>query len=235
MILFFDKDIKAKFSEFSFSKEESKHLTKVLRKKIGDKITITNGNGLEWQGELINISSNSTIAKKIKSLQHTQPIKLIHLAIALTKNNNRIEWLIEKLTELGIASITTLLCEHSERKVDRTLRFEKITIAALKQSQQFYLPKIQPLKTFSDFIGGGITNGYIAHCKESSKENLANYNLNQDEVTLIIGPEGDFSLREIELAEQAGIHSVSIGSQRFRTETAGLLACHTVFLQQQKN
>jgi 16S rRNA (uracil1498-N3)-methyltransferase len=235
MILFFDKDIKAKFSEFSFSKEESKHLTKVLRKKIGDKITITNGNGLEWQGELINISSNSTIAKKIKSLQHTQPIKLIHLAIALTKNNNRIEWLIEKLTELGIASITTLLCEHSERKVDRTLRFEKITIAALKQSQQFYLPKIQPLKTFSEFIGGGITNGYIAHCKESSKENLANYNLNQDEVTLIIGPEGDFSLREIELAEQAGIHSVSIGSQRFRTETAGLLACHTVFLQQQKN
>jgi 16S rRNA (uracil1498-N3)-methyltransferase len=206
-----------------------------LRKKIGDKITITNGNGLEWQGELINISSSSTIAKKIKSLQHTQPIKLIHLAIALTKNNNRIEWLIEKLTELGIASITTLLCEHSERKVDRTLRFEKITIAALKQSQQFYLPKIQPLKTFSDFIGGGITNGYIAHCKESSKENLVNYNLNQDEVTLIIGPEGDFSLREIELAEQAGIHSVSIGSQRFRTETAGLLACHTVFLQQQKN
>lgn len=235
MILFFDKDIKAKFSEFSFSKAESKHLTKVLRKKIGDKITITNGNGLEWQGELINISSSSTIAKKIKSLQHTQPIKLIHLAIALTKNNNRIEWLIEKLTELGIASITTLLCEHSERKVDRTLRFEKITIAALKQSQQFYLPKIQPLKTFSDFIGGGITNGYIAHCKESSKENLANYNLNQDEVTLMIGPEGDFSLREIELAEQAGIHSVSIGSQRFRTETAGLLACHTVFLQQQKN
>jgi 16S rRNA (uracil1498-N3)-methyltransferase len=235
MILFFDKDIKAKFSEFSFSKAESKHLTKVLRKKIGDKITITNGNGLEWQGELINISSSSTIAKKIKSLQHTQPIKLIHLAIALTKNNNRIEWLIEKLTELGIASITTLLCEHSERKVDRTLRFEKITIAALKQSQQFYLPKIQPLKTFSEFIGGGITNGYIAHCKESSKENLANYNLNQDEVTLIIGPEGDFSLREIELAEQAGIHSVSIGSQRFRTETAGLLACHTVFLQQQKN
>ena len=235
MILFFDKDIKAKFSEFSFSKEESKHLTKVLRKKIGDKITITNGNGLEWQGELINISSNSTIAKKITSKQHTQPIKLIHLAIALTKNNNRIEWLIEKLTELGIASITTLLCEHSERKVDRTLRFEKITIAALKQSQQFYLPKIQPLKTFSDFIGGGITNGYIAHCKESSKENLANYNLNQDEVTLIIGPEGDFSLREIELAEQAGIHSVSIGSQRFRTETAGLLACHTVFLQQQKS
>jgi 16S rRNA (uracil1498-N3)-methyltransferase len=235
MILFFDKDIKAKFSEFSFSKEESKHLTKVLRKKIGDKITITNGNGLEWQGELINISSSSTIAKKIKSLQHTQPIKLIHLAIALTKNNNRIEWLIEKLTELGIASITILLCEHSERKVDRTLRFEKITIAALKQSQQFYLPKIQPLKTFSDFIGGGVTNGYIAHCKESSKENLANYNLNQDEVTLMIGPEGDFSLREIELAEQAGIHSVSIGSQRFRTETAGLLACHTVFLQQQKN
>ena len=89
--------------------------------------------------------------------------------------------------------------------------------------------------SFSDFIRGNITNGYIAHCGNRPKKKLASFNLNQEKVTILIGPEGDFSLNEIELAEKEGIHSVSIGSQRFRTETAGLLACHTVFLQQQKN
>lgn len=234
MVLFFEESLQDELSEFYFSKEDSRHIAKVLRKSTGDQITITNGNGLEWQGELIHVSKNSTIAKKIKSLHHSPRDKSIHLAIAPTKNNNRMEWMIEKLTELGIASITPLVCEHSERKISKAIRFEKIAIAALKQSQQFYLPKIQKLQSFSEFIRGAITNGYIAHCENSPKKQLASFNLNQDKVTLLIGPEGDFSLKEIELAEQGGIHSVSIGSQRFRTETAGLLACHTVFLQQQK-
>ena len=234
MVLFFEENLQDELSEFYFSKEDSRHIAKVLRKSTGDQITITNGSGLEWQGELIHVSKNSTIAKKIKSFQHSPTDKSIHLAIAPTKNNNRMEWMIEKLTELGIASITPLICEHSERKIVKALRFEKIAIAALKQSQQFYLPKIHKLQSFSEFIGGAITNGYIAHCGNSPKKQLASFNLNQDKVTLLIGPEGDFSLKEIELAEQGGIYSVSIGSQRFRTETAGLLACHTAFLQQQK-
>lgn len=235
MVLFFDNTLQTNHSEFLFSKEESRHLVKVLRKKKGDLITITNGNGLEWQGELTDVSPNSTLAKKIKSQQHQPAGVQIHLAIAPTKNNNRLEWLTEKLTELGVASITPLICDHSERKIIKTPRFEKISIAALKQSQQFYLPKVHPISTFADFIGGDITNGFIAHCEDSPKELLANCDLNHQQVTLLIGPEGDFSLREIESAEKAGLRSVSIGNQRFRTETAGLLACHTVFLQHQKN
>ncbi|MDA7777775.1 16S rRNA (uracil(1498)-N(3))-methyltransferase [Flavobacteriaceae bacterium] len=235
MSLFFDTTLKNELKEFSFSKEESKHLAKVLRKKTGDQISITNGNGLEWQGELIHVSQSVTIAKKIKATQHNPPSKLIHLAIAPTKNNNRMEWLIEKLTELGIASITPLVCDHSERKIDKALRFEKIAIAALKQSQQFYLPKINKLCAFSNFVAEATKTGYIAHCGSNPKKNLASYDLDEEEVTLLIGPEGDFSPLEIEEAEKSGFISVSIGNQRFRTETAGLLACHTVFLQQQKN
>jgi 16S rRNA (uracil1498-N3)-methyltransferase len=235
MILFYDIHLEDSLSDFSFSKEESKHLSKVLRKKAGDPITITNGKGLEWNGELTHVASNSARAKKTESHQHSLPKKQIHLAIAPTKNNNRMEWLIEKLTELGVASITPLLCQHSERKVTKALRFEKIAIAALKQSQQFYLPEIRPLISFTDFLKNNIQNAYIAHCQKSPKLNLTDCALNQNNVTLLIGPEGDFSREEIDAAEKAGLCSVSIGSQRFRTETAGLLACHTVFLQQQIN
>lgn len=233
MILFYDIHLEDSISDFSFSKDESKHLSKVLRKKAGDQITITNGKGLEWNGELTHVASNSTRAKKIDSYQHSVPEKQIHLAIAPTKSSNRMEWLIEKLTELGIASITPLLCKHSERKVTKALRFEKIAIAALKQSQQFYLPEIHPLISFSDFLKNNNQNAYIAHCQKSPKLNLHECPLNKNIITLLIGPEGDFSQEEIDAAENVGIRSVSIGNQRFRTETAGLLACHTAFLQQQ--
>ena len=233
MILFYDIHLEDSISDFSFSKDESKHLSKVLRKKAGDQITITNGKGLEWNGELTHVASNSTRAKKIDSYQHSVPEKQIHLAIAPTKSSNRMEWLIEKLTELGIASITPLLCKHSERKVTKALRFEKIAIAALKQSQQFYLPEIHPLISFSDFLKNNNQNAYIAHCQKSPKLNLHECPLNKNIITLLIGPEGDFSQEEIDAAENVGIRSVSIGNHRFRTETAGLLACHTAFLQQQ--
>ena len=235
MLLFFDNSLHADLHEFTFSKEESIHLAKVLRKKVGDQITITDGNGLEWKGFLTHVSPNSSKAKKNKSLHHEKSNKQIHLAITPTKNNNRMEWLIEKLTEIGVTSITPLQCLHSERKKNKVLRFEKISIAALKQSQQFYLPKIYPLTFFSDFVKGTIQNGFIAHCQNSPKESLMNCNLNQNEITILIGPEGDFSPKEIDLAEEAGFRSVSLGNQRFRTETAGLLACHTVFIQQQNN
>ena len=235
MVLFFDNSIHADLQDFSFSKEESKHLAKVLRKKEGDSITLTNGRGLEWRGKLTSVLPNAAQAKKIESILHPTPEKQIHLAIAPTKNNNRMEWLIEKLTELGVSSITPLLCEHSERKVTKELRFEKITIAALKQSQQFHLPKIHPLTPFIGFIQTEVQSGFIAHCADGPKQALASCNLNHKNVTLLIGPEGDFSKDEIQLAGRHGYQPVSIGSQRFRTETAGLLACHTVFLQQQSN
>mgnify|MGYP005653072625 FL=1 len=233
MTLFFDPLIKESTKEFIFSREESKHLAKVIRKVPGDIIYVTNGKGIEWKGVLSFVSPQKTIAS-LKAFKKHPPKKYqIHLAIAPTKNNNRMEWLIEKLTELGVSSITPLLCDHSERKIIKKERLEKITISGLKQSQQFYLPKVNEMVSFKDFvIASKKQETYIAHCEESPKENLDAISFKGTSQTVMIGPEGDFSHREIKEAVMAGIKAVSIGKQRFRTETAGLFACHTIFLKQ---
>lgn len=234
MVLFFDETIDAR-EEFIFSKEESKHLAKVLRKKPGDSVTLTNGKGLEWEGVLTQLNPSAVAAKKIKSIQHAPPLDELHLAIAPTKNMNRMEWLVEKLTELGVSSITPMICDYSERKIVKLPRLKKISIAALKQSQQFFLPQIHPPISFLEYLNTEIKNGYIANCVTIDKVSLIDCNLTAQTVTLLIGPEGDFSASEIKLAEKSGLQSVSLGKQRFRTETAGLLACHTVFTQRLKN
>jgi 16S rRNA (uracil1498-N3)-methyltransferase len=236
MTLFFDPLIKESTKEFIFSREESKHLAKVIRKVPGDIIYVTNGKGIEWKGVLSFVSPQKTIAS-LKAFKKHPPKKYqIHLAIAPTKNNNRMEWLIEKLTELGVSSITPLLCDHSERKIIKKERLEKITISGLKQSQQFYLPKVNEMVSFKDFvIASKKQETYIAHCEESPKENLDAISFKGTSQTVMIGPEGDFSHREIKEAVMAGIKAVSIGKQRFRTETAGLFACHTIFLKQHES
>ena len=233
MTLFFDPLIKESTKEFIFGREESKHLAKVIRKVPGDIIYVTNGKGLEWKGVLSFVSPQKTIAS-LKTFRKHPPKKYqIHLAIAPTKNNNRMEWLIEKLTELGVSSITPLLCDHSERKIIKKERLEKITISGLKQSQQFYLPKVNEMVSFKNFIiSSKKQETYIAHCEESPKENLDAISFKGTSQTIMIGPEGDFSHREIKEAVMTGISAVSIGAQRFRTETAGLFACHTIYLKQ---
>ena len=236
MTLFFDPLIKESTKEFIFGREESKHLAKVIRKVPGDIIYVTNGKGLEWKGVLSFVSPQKTIAS-LKTFRKHPPKKYqIHLAIAPTKNNNRMEWLIEKLTELGVSSITPLLCDHSERKIIKKERLEKITISGLKQSQQFYLPKVNEMVSFKNFIiSSKKQETYIAHCEESPKENLDAISFKGTSQTIMIGPEGDFSNREIKEAVMAGIKAVSIGAQRFRTETAGLFACHTIYLKQHES
>jgi 16S rRNA (uracil1498-N3)-methyltransferase len=236
MTLFFDPLIKESTKEFIFSREESKHLAKVIRKVPGDIIYVTNGKGIEWKGVLSFVSPQKTIAS-LKAFKKHPPKKYqIHLAIAPTKNNNRMEWLIEKLTELGVSSITPLLCDHSERKIIKKERLEKITISGLKQSQQFYLPKVNEMVSFKDFvIASKKQETYIAHCEESPKENLDAISFKGTSQTVMVGPEGDFSHREIKDAVMVGIKAVSIGKQRFRTETAGLFACHTIFLKQHES
>ena len=236
MTLFFDPLIKESTKEFIFGSEESKHLAKVIRKVPGDIIYVTNGKGLEWKGVLSFVSPQKTIAS-LKTFRKHPPKKYqIHLAIAPTKNNNRMEWLIEKLTELGVSSITPLLCDHSERKIIKKERLEKITISGLKQSQQFYLPKVNEMVSFKNFIiSSKKYETYIAHCEESPKENLDAISFKGTSQTIMIGPEGDFSHREIKEAVMTGISAVSIGAQRFRTETAGLFACHTIYLKQHES
>ena len=229
MILFYANSISIKDKNFTFGKSDSMHIAKVIRKNTGALVTITNGTGLEWTGKLTLVTPKKVEATKIKSIQHEIPKKAIHLAIAPTKNNTRMEWLVEKLTELGITSITPLLCEHSERKVMKTERLIKIAIASLKQSQQFYLPQIQPLTSFQKHLKSIEYPALLAHCDSLPKISLSEYQIKSDKILLYIGPEGDFSRDEIDLATSMGITPVSLGKQRFRTETAGLLGCHSIF------
>ena len=236
MTLFYDALIDLKTKEFTFNKEESKHIAKVLRKSSGETITVTNGSGLEWTGTLTFVSPNKTIAQIKKSFQHLEKKHQIHLAIAPTKNNSRMEWMLEKLTELGIASITPVLCDHSERKIIKKERFEKIIVAGLKQAQHFFLPKINEPIPFSKFIATPeFDQIFIAHCEDQPKQRLIDIPLSGTQICLMIGPEGDFSPSEINAAIQKEIISISLGDQRFRTETAGLLGCHTLFIKQQQN
>ena len=146
----------------------------------------------------------------------------------VTKMNDRFEWFLEKSTEIGIQSITPIICERSERKVIKQERLEKVIQTAMKQSFQFYKPKLNDTKTFSEFIKENqSTQNFIAHCEDSEKQNLLNLIKPKTDYTILIGPEGDFSVKEIETALKAEYLPISLGETRLRTETAGIVACHT--------
>lgn len=204
--------------------EEHKHATKVLRKTIGDKIYITDGNGNLYLSELTEISSKKSLLKII-SLEETATKNNLHIAIAPTKNISRFEFFLEKATEIGIREITPLLCEHSERKIIKNDRLEKILVSAMKQSKNFHLPILNEMVKYNDFIKNvNCDNKYIAHCEESNKKNNFSNLDNQKETVILIGPEGDFSPKEIELAKQNNFKELSLGETRLRTETAAIVA-----------
>jgi 16S rRNA (uracil1498-N3)-methyltransferase len=157
----------------------------------------------------------------------------LHLVVAPTKNIERFEWLVEKATEIGVDSITPLVCRFSERKILKPERLEKIIVSAAKQSLKFHFPQLQPLTKFEDFIKSFENNAtaaqkFIAHCYEGEKPLLKNLCQPHIDIVILIGPEGDFSREEVEMAEKHGFMAISLGSSRLRTETAGVVACDTV-------
>ena len=155
----------------------------------------------------------------------------VHLAVAPTKMNDRYEWFLEKATEIGIDTITPILCDHSERKIIKHERFEKILHSATKQSLQTYLPKLNSSVSFKDFLKQEFSGQqFIAHCEESDRKSLKQVLQASEDVTILIGPEGDFSVKEIEMALQHNFIPVTLGETRLRTETAAIAACHTVSL-----
>lgn len=231
MQLFFNPDIISSDTFFQFDKEESKHIIKVLRKKIGDIVYITNGKGNLFHSEITLESEKKCEVKIIKIDTYKSKNYQLHIAIAPTKINDRFEWFLEKATEIGIDEITPIICEHSERKVYKTDRAEKIIQAAMKQSNQFYLPKINKPTLFNDFIQKDIcTLKFIAHCEKDKKELFQNSFKPKQDILILIGPEGDFSSKEITKALNNNFIPVSLGNTRLRTETAGVVACHTVAL-----
>ena len=228
MQLFYNPDIDTTSKEFSFDKEESKHITKVLRKKENDILFVTNGFGFLFVTE-ITLASEKKCTVKINSFEEHKPTNFyIHLAVAPTKMNDRYEWFLEKATEIGIHEITPIICDHSERTVIKTERFDKILQSAMKQSNQFYLPKLNEPMTFKNFIKQEHEGDlYIAHCEETDKKLLKNEIQPNKNYTLLIGPEGDFSEKEIKLALENNFIPVSLGNTRLRTETAAVVACHS--------
>ncbi|WP_310381356.1 16S rRNA (uracil(1498)-N(3))-methyltransferase [Flavobacterium sp.] len=229
MQLFYNPNINNTTENFSFDKEESKHIIKVLRKKDTDILFVTNGLGELYKTE-ITLASDNKCTVKILSFEKAEPSKFhLHLAVAPTKMNDRYEWFLEKATEIGIHEITPIICDRSERKVVNKERFEKIILTAMKQSNILFLPKLNEATTFKEFIkfkNEGLQ--LIAHCEETDKNTLKSVLKPNTNVTLLIGPEGDFSDKEITLAVENKYVPVSLGNTRLRTETAAILACHSV-------
>jgi 16S rRNA (uracil1498-N3)-methyltransferase len=235
MQLFYNPDIEATTISFSFDKEESRHIVKVMRKKPGDILFVTNGFGFLFQTEITVASDNKCTVRIVSSEQAEKPNYRLHLAVAPTKMNDRYEWFLEKATEMGIAEITPLICDHSERKIIKTERFDKILQSAMKQSAQYYLPKLNEPVTFKNFIKQmPAGQRFIAHCEETDRRSLKKILKPGEDVTMLIGPEGDFSHTEITLAIGNGYIPVSLGNTRLRTETAAVVACHSVVFVNEK-
>lgn len=217
--------------------DESKHISKVLRMQIGDHLEIINGKGALYTGEITEISHQKVSAKCIDYKEVSPDNFHIHVAIAPTKQNDRLEWFLEKATELGIHEISLLLCDNSERKKVNLDRFKRILVAATKQSKRLYIPQLNPLIKFDDFIVQH-PKGIIAHCYEEEERNSTIFcELNKhssrwktENIPLLIGPEGDFSIKEVKNALKNQYQTVTLGKTRLRTETAGVYACMNVKL-----
>ena len=233
MILLYDKNISKNSLNHELNIEQSHHLYNVLRKRKGFELTITDGNGLEWLGKIYSFKNKKIQLKKINLKIHKNSKNKIHLVIAPAKNIKRMEWMLEKLTEMGIASITPILCDRSERKSLKTERLKKIMISALKQSKQFFLPELYPMISLESYIQGIKNQFYIAHCMDKSLKNLFEIDFKNKENSILIGPEGDFSIKEIKLSINSGGIPVSIGDNVLRTETAGIIACNIISVKQQ--
>lgn len=227
--------------------EEATHALRVLRLKGGDEIFLMDGEGSFYRAEVTAASSKRCLYEIKENMPQERAWKgHIHLAIAPTKMMERIEWMAEKATEIGFDELSFLNCQFSERKVVKTPRIDKIVISAVKQSHKAWKPVVNELESFKEFI---LTprpgRKFICHCYEevekkdffteinscsmdsdASQDSSASQESDADDITVLVGPEGDFSIDEVRLALENGYESVSLGTSRLRTETAGLVAVH---------
>lgn len=213
---------------YSLDEEESGHCVRVLRYTRGDEILLTNGQGMTYTAVITNPHpKHCEFEVRTAEKQSKHHSNYIHIAIAPTKNVERIEWFVEKCTEIGVDEITPLLCRFSERKQLRIDRLQKIILSAAKQSLTPYLPKLNEMTDCTEFIRRTEEETrFIAHCYKEDKRDLRNEIKPGKSVVVMIGPEGDFSEQEIAEALQHNFVPVSLGESRLRTETAGIVACH---------
>ena len=215
--------------------EEAAHAVRVLRLQAGDEVTLTDGKGNFYRAE-ISVASNKRCLVNILETQPQEPLWQghLHIAMAPTKNMDRTEWFAEKATEIGFDELTFLNCRFSERKVIKTERIQKILVSAIKQSLKARLPRLNEMTDFNKFVRQPF-NGqkFIAHCYEGEKPLLKDILKQGEDALVLIGPEGDFSEEEVKTAVAQGFQPVSLGRSRLLTETAALVACHILNLQNQ--
>jgi len=209
------------------SEEESRHCLQVLRYGIGDKIIIIDGKGYFWETEIIGKQGKKCLLKVIEKHLDTKNQReyRLHLAIAPTKNIERIEWMIEKCTEIGIDEISFLLCSRSERKEIKLERLEKIGLQAAKQSQKAFLPKINDMMKLEKFLASDFPSDTfkgLAHLENTDKKFFGKVATHNKSYCILIGPEGDFTSEEIAQSKKAGFEAISLGNSVLRTETAGV-------------
>jgi len=229
MQLFYLPNLDKNSKKATFLKEESRHLFKVLRKKIDDTILITNGKNIFFNGKISSISKNNC---EVDILNFEIKDKLnysLHIVISPLKSNERFEWFLEKASEIGISEITPIICERSERKFINEKRLNKVLVSAMKQSLKAHHPILNPMTTLKDFYKRKFKDElFIAHCNNSEKEFFMNCLKPKTKNIVLIGPEGDFTENEVKKAIDLGFKPVSLGKSRFRAETAAIIATHIV-------
>jgi 16S rRNA (uracil1498-N3)-methyltransferase len=226
--------------EIVLDEDTSKHIVQVLRMKPGEQLQLTDGKGSLLTAIIVDDHKKKCVVRIIAAVHLPEREHKVTLAISLLKNANRLEWLLEKVTEIGVTAIIPLVCERTEKQHFRHDRMQNILVSAMLQSQQAWLPALSSPVPFADVIGaagaqvaGGAAIGrarytrkYIAHCLETERASLADLagRSAADSSIILIGPEGDFSTKEIELALSNGYLPVTLGDTRLRTETAGIVA-----------
>ena len=225
MQLFFQENINPPL--VTLDPEESKHLTRVLRKKQGDNISLTNGKGMLFECVILDANPSKTSLKVMQTIEVPAENFHIHLAIAPTKSPDRMEWMVEKITEIGFHELTLIDTMNTERSFLKTDRLEKKIISACKQSLKYRIPSLNPTQSLHSILKSSKYDGFqkfIAYVDEDHAYHLMDLATANGKYLILIGPEGDFDPTEIESAFKAGFKPVSLGKSRLRTETAGLAA-----------
>ncbi len=232
MHIFYSPDIIE--NQAILSPEESAHCLRVLRLSKGDTVILIDGKGGMYEAVITEPDTRGCRLEITRVLPSPPQRKhQIHIAIAPTKNMDRLEWFVEKSVEIGIDRITPLLCQRSERRVLKTDRLHKLIISTMKQAMVTQLPVLNELTPYNQFVralDSAKDNRFIAHCGETDRKELKQALLPQSDAVVLIGPEGDFTPEEVKLAIENGFIPVSLGNNRLRTETAGIVACHTLVL-----
>jgi 16S rRNA (uracil1498-N3)-methyltransferase len=227
-LLFYQPDID--LGSLHLSEDESRHVVRVLRSTTGDILELTNGKGSLCKIRITNADPHKCLFEIVEREESKRKSFAIHIAIAPTKNADRIEWFVEKSVEIGINKISFMLCKTSERKSINMERVEKIAISAMKQSGQYWLPELIGMCPLKEIVATPASQKFIAYVDSSNPNHLKSIAKPNQDYLILIGPEGDFSKDELLMAEQAGFSKVSLGANRLRTETAGVAACHILNL-----